>query len=234
MKSWGPRDEGAAPTRGRRPIGLDAQRGSPGPRRPQRQVTGRRPHGRLGDGGDRRPADPESCGLPTEKGRLKVQTDFRGARIPRRVRGRRCRRGARRDSAGQNHSAHGSARYPTGKGVGRQRVRQPRVRKIESIKHHDMGLVVDLGPHQAVANPLKIQLSGFPAKSSPAPTTCMRYLVGKPMGCCAGDLTDALFARSVRIAAGSQRRAMPSSRPARYSTARKMAQPLHGKLGFLP
>ena len=27
-----------------------------------------------------------------------------------------------------------------------------------------MGLVVDLGPHQAVANPLKIPLSGFPAK----------------------------------------------------------------------
>ena len=27
-----------------------------------------------------------------------------------------------------------------------------------------MGLVVDLGPHYAIANPLNVQLSGYPAK----------------------------------------------------------------------
>ncbi len=32
-------------------------------------------------------------------------------------------------------------------------------------KHHDMGLVVDLGPRFAVANPLGIHLSGLPAKA---------------------------------------------------------------------
>jgi len=32
-------------------------------------------------------------------------------------------------------------------------------------KHRDLGLVVDLGPRHAVANPLNIQLSGFLAKA---------------------------------------------------------------------
>ncbi|BBY27026.1 NAD(P)/FAD-dependent oxidoreductase [Mycolicibacterium sediminis] len=34
----------------------------------------------------------------------------------------------------------------------------------KKYKHHDMGLVVDLGPHYAVANPLNVHLSGWPAK----------------------------------------------------------------------
>ena len=36
--------------------------------------------------------------------------------------------------------------------------------KKKNYKHRNMGLVVDLGPRYAVANPLNIQLSGFPAK----------------------------------------------------------------------
>jgi NADH:ubiquinone reductase (H+-translocating) len=36
--------------------------------------------------------------------------------------------------------------------------------KTRSYKHRNMGLVVDLGPHHAVANPLNVHLSGFPAK----------------------------------------------------------------------
>jgi NADH dehydrogenase len=70
--------------------------------------------------------------------------------------------------------------------------------KKREYKHHDMGLVVDLGPHQAVANPLKIQLSGFPAKF----VTRAYHLYAIPRGAnrwavALAYLTDALFARSV-------------------------------------
>jgi NADH dehydrogenase len=36
--------------------------------------------------------------------------------------------------------------------------------RTKNYKHRNMGLVVDLGPRHAVANPLNIQLSGFAAK----------------------------------------------------------------------
>jgi NADH dehydrogenase len=32
-------------------------------------------------------------------------------------------------------------------------------------KHHDLGFIVDLGGSQAAANPLRVPLSGFPAKT---------------------------------------------------------------------
>jgi NADH dehydrogenase len=36
--------------------------------------------------------------------------------------------------------------------------------RLRKYKHHDLGFVVDLGGTQAAANPLRIPLSGFPAK----------------------------------------------------------------------
>ena len=36
--------------------------------------------------------------------------------------------------------------------------------KAKDYRHKNMGLVVDLGPHYAVANPLNIHLSGYAAK----------------------------------------------------------------------
>jgi NADH dehydrogenase len=36
--------------------------------------------------------------------------------------------------------------------------------RLRAYKHHDLGFVVDLGGTQAAANPLRIPLSGFPAK----------------------------------------------------------------------
>jgi NADH dehydrogenase len=36
--------------------------------------------------------------------------------------------------------------------------------KLKPYKHHDLGFVVDLGAGQAAANPLRIPLSGFPAR----------------------------------------------------------------------
>lgn len=35
----------------------------------------------------------------------------------------------------------------------------------QDYKHRDLGLVVDLGPHHAVADPVGLKLSGFPAKA---------------------------------------------------------------------
>ncbi|GAB3221530.1 NAD(P)/FAD-dependent oxidoreductase [Mycolicibacterium hippocampi] len=65
-------------------------------------------------------------------------------------------------------------------------------------KHRDMGLVVDLGPRYAVANPLGIQLSGLPAKFVTRayhlyaiPRSVNRWAVSLAY------LTDAVFDRSV-------------------------------------
>jgi NADH dehydrogenase len=70
--------------------------------------------------------------------------------------------------------------------------------KKREYKHRNMGLVVDLGPHQAVANPLGVQLSGFPAKFVTRayhlyaiPRVVNRWAVALAY------LTDALFARSI-------------------------------------
>lgn len=46
----------------------------------------------------------------------------------------------------------------------------------KDYKHRNMGgLVVDLGPHKAVANPLNIQVSGLPAKAVTRATTSTRF-----------------------------------------------------------
>jgi NADH dehydrogenase len=51
-----------------------------------------------------------------------------------------------------------------GKLAGRNVAASLRGRKPRRYKHHDLGFVVDLGAGQAAANPLRIPLSGFPAK----------------------------------------------------------------------
>ena len=86
-----------------------------------------------------------------------------------------------------------------------------------------MGLVVDLGPHRAVANPLKIPLSGFPAKV----VARAYHLYAIPRGVnrwavTLAYLTDAMFARSV-VSLGSRPRAMPNSPPAKASRCLKPA-----------
>lgn len=39
------------------------------------------------------------------------------------------------------------------------------VGQAQPYRHHDLGMVVDLGPHHAVARPLGVRLSGLPAKA---------------------------------------------------------------------
>jgi NADH dehydrogenase len=65
-------------------------------------------------------------------------------------------------------------------------------------RHRNMGLVVDLGPGYAVANPLKVSLSGYPAKVvtrayhlHAIPRVVNRWAVAMSY------LTDAVFDRSV-------------------------------------
>src|SRR3954464_5614552 len=68
----------------------------------------------------------------------------------------------------------------------------------KNYKHRNMGLVVDLGPRHAVANPLNIQLSGITAKAVTRayhlyaiPRFVNRWAVGLVY------LTDLFFDRSV-------------------------------------
>jgi NADH:ubiquinone reductase (H+-translocating) len=70
--------------------------------------------------------------------------------------------------------------------------------KKRDYKHRNMGLVVDLGPRQAVANPLNVRLSGYPAKFVTRgyhlyaiPRAVNRWAVSLAY------LTDVLFARTL-------------------------------------
>ncbi len=68
----------------------------------------------------------------------------------------------------------------------------------KNYKHRDMGLVVDLGPRYAVANPLNVHLSGLPAKF----VTRAYHLYAIPRfvnrwAVSLAYVTDAMFSRSV-------------------------------------
>lgn len=106
----------------------------------------------------------QTLGLPTEKGRLKVQTDLQ-------VPGHPDVFAAGDAAAVPDVTQPGKITPPTAQHAIRQgKVLADNVAaslgrgKKRDYKHRNMGLVVDLGPHQAVANPLNIQLSGYPAK----------------------------------------------------------------------
>jgi NADH dehydrogenase len=140
----------------------------------------------------------ETLGLPTEKGRLKVQTDLT-------VPGHPDVFAAGDAAAVPDVTQPGKITPPTaqhairqGKVLGNNVAASLGHGKKRDYKHRNMGLVVDLGPHQAVANPLNVQLSGYPAKLvtrgyhlHAMPRAVNRWAVALAY------LTDALFARSV-------------------------------------
>jgi NADH:ubiquinone reductase (H+-translocating) len=140
----------------------------------------------------------KTLGLPTEKGRLKVQTDLG-------VPGHPDVFAAGDAAAVPDVTQPGKITPPTAQHAIRQgKVLADNVSaslghgKKRDYKHHNMGLVVDLGPHQAVANPLGVPLSGYPAKF----VTRAYHLYAIPRGVnrwavALAYLTDALFARSV-------------------------------------
>ena len=83
-----------------------------------------------------------------------------------------------------------------------------------------MGLVVDLGPHYAVANPLNIHLSGYPAKF----VARMYHLYAMPRAVnrwavALAYLTDVFFDRSV-VSVG-----LSSQDDARFSTSEGIPLP---------
>jgi len=106
----------------------------------------------------------EKLGLPTERGRLKVTTDLQVPGYPDVF-------GAGDAAAVPDVTQPGKITPPTaqhatrqGKTLARNVAASLGYGKAKAYKHRNMGLVVDLGPRYAVANPLNVQLSGFPAK----------------------------------------------------------------------
>lgn len=106
----------------------------------------------------------EKLGLPTERGRLKVTTELQ-------VPGHPDVFGAGDAAAVPDVTQPGKITPPTaqhatrqGKALARNVAASLGFGKAKPYKHRNMGLVVDLGPRYAVANPLNVQLSGFPAK----------------------------------------------------------------------
>jgi NADH:ubiquinone reductase (H+-translocating) len=140
----------------------------------------------------------EKLGLETEKGRLKVQTDLQ-------VPGHPHVFSAGDAAAVPDVTQPGKITPPTaqhamrqGKALGHNIAASLGYGKTKTYKHRNMGLVVDLGPHHAVANPLNIQLSGYAAKA----VTRAYHLYAMPRfvnrwAVALAYLTDVFFDRSV-------------------------------------
>jgi NADH:ubiquinone reductase (H+-translocating) len=140
----------------------------------------------------------EQLGLPTEKGRLKVQADLQ---LP----GHPDVFAAGDSAAVPDLTQAGAITPPTaqhatrqGKTLARNVAASLGYGTKKDYKHRNMGLVVDLGPHYAVANPLGIKLSGFPAKV----VTRSYHLYAMPRmvnrwAVALAYLTDAMFPRTI-------------------------------------
>ncbi|MGE2729536.1 NAD(P)/FAD-dependent oxidoreductase [Mycolicibacterium vaccae] len=140
----------------------------------------------------------EGLGLDTERGRLKVGSDLQ-------VPGHPDVFAAGDAAAVPDLTKPGKITPPTaqhatrqGKVLARNVAASLGYGTRTQYKHRDMGLVVDLGPRYAVANPLNIQLSGRPAKFVTRayhlfaiPRVVNRWAVSLAY------LTDAVFDRSV-------------------------------------
>jgi NADH:ubiquinone reductase (H+-translocating) len=105
-----------------------------------------------------------TLGLETERGRLKVQASLQ-------VPGHPDVFAAGDAAAVPDLTQAGKITPPTaqhatrqGKVLARNVAASLGYGKAKDYRHSDKGLVVDLGPRHAVANPLGVQLSGYPAK----------------------------------------------------------------------
>ncbi|WP_445170436.1 NAD(P)/FAD-dependent oxidoreductase [Mycolicibacterium sp. Dal123E01] len=140
----------------------------------------------------------ETLGLPTEKGRLTVGRDLRVPGHPEVF-------SAGDAAAVPDLTQPGKITPPTaqhavrqGKALARNVAAGLGYGTPKDYRHRNMGLVVDLGPRYAVANPLNIALSGFPAKVvtrayhlQAIPRAVNRWAVGLAW------LTDLMFPRTV-------------------------------------
>ncbi|ODQ84971.1 NAD(P)/FAD-dependent oxidoreductase [Mycolicibacterium holsaticum] len=162
----------------------------------------------------------EKLGLPTENGRLKVTTELQ-------VPGHPDVFAAGDAAAVPDVTQPGKITPPTaqhatrqGKLLGRNVAASLGYGKPKKYKHRNMGLVVDLGPKYAVANPLNVSLSGFPAKAVARiyhlyaiPRFVNRWAVALAY------LTDAFFDRSV-VSMG-----LATQEDARFSTSEGIPTP---------
>jgi NADH dehydrogenase len=140
----------------------------------------------------------EALGLPTEKGRLKVGPDLAVPGYPDVF----CAGDA---AAVPDLMQPGKITPPTaqhairqGKTLARNVAATLGYGKKAAYRHKNMGMVVDLGPHYAVANPLNIHLSGYPAKF--VTRAYHLYAIPRPVNRWAVSLaylTDMIFARTV-------------------------------------
>ncbi|MCV7029626.1 NAD(P)/FAD-dependent oxidoreductase [Mycobacterium sherrisii] len=140
----------------------------------------------------------EKLGLPTERGRLKVHPDLQ-------VPGHLGVFAAGDAAAVPDLTQPGKITPPTaqhatrqGKVLARNVAASLGYGTSKQYKHRNLGLVVDLGPGYAVANPLNVHLSGLPAKL----VTRAYHLcaIPRPLNRWAVSLaylTDLLFNRSV-------------------------------------
>jgi NADH:ubiquinone reductase (H+-translocating) len=159
-------------------------------------------------------------GLPTERGRLTVGADLQ-------VPGHPAVFAAGDAAAVPDLTQPGKITPPTAQHAARQgKVLARNVAASlgygtpKNYRHSDMGLVVDLGPHYAVANPLNIHLSGYAAKLVARtyhlyamPRAVNRWAVGLAY------LTDVFFDRSV-VSVG-----LSSQDDARFSTSEGIPLP---------
>jgi NADH dehydrogenase len=162
----------------------------------------------------------ETLGLETERGRLKVQADLQ-------VPGRPDVFAAGDAAAVPDLTQPGKITPPTaqhairqGKTLARNVAASLGYGTAKDYRHKNMGLVVDLGPHYAVANPLNIHLSGYPAKF----VTRMYHLYAMPRAVnrwavSMAYLTDVFFDRSV-VSVG-----LSSQDDARFSTSEGIPLP---------
>jgi NADH dehydrogenase len=140
----------------------------------------------------------EHLGLPTEKGRLKVQPDLQ-------VPGHAGVFAAGDAAAVPDLTQPGKITPPTaqhatrqGKVLARNVAASLGYGTTKQYKHRNLGLVVDLGPGYAVANPLNVHLSGLPAKL--VTRAYHLYAIPRPLNRWAVSLaylTDLIFNRSV-------------------------------------
>ena len=138
----------------------------------------------------------EKLGLPIEKGRLTVQTDLQVPNHPE-VSGDAA---AVPDLTQPGKITPPTAQHATrqGKVLARNVAASLGYGTSKQYQHRNLGLVVDLGPWQAVANPLGLRLSGFPAKV--VTRAYHLYAIPRPVNRWAvalAYLTDTLFDRSV-------------------------------------
>jgi NADH dehydrogenase len=162
----------------------------------------------------------ETLGLPTEKGRLKVGADLA-------VPGHPDVFAAGDAAAVPDLTQPGKITPPTaqhavrqGKTLARNVAASVGIGTPKDYRHRNMGLVVDLGPRKAVANPLNIQLSGLPAKAVTRayhlyaiPRGVNRWAVGLAY------LTDLIFPRTL-VSMG-----LASQEDAKFSTSEGIPMP---------